>query len=371
MTEIYLVRHCEAEGNVYRRIHGQYDSLPTPNGLRQLEALERRFSQIHVDACYASDLARASVTARAVCCPNHLPLHRDRRFREIFLGRWEDLPFGYLEHFETRAMHTFNHDPAHWVLEGAESFAEYTDRFLQAMEEAARANDGKTIAIVAHGCVLRGALLRLFFDPEHPALGHSDNTSVSRIFYENGQYNYDYIYDNSHLNPEISTRNRQKWWRSGNGAFNLWYRPVTDAGEFVTACHQIERMEGLNFQDAELLRQFKDLREHGEVVSAILEDKPIGVVATCPSKTRPDTATLWLLYLQEAYRGKRFGTQLLGQAVSYTRRQGRTRLRLWVFADNAAAIGFYEHSGFAPTGAEKRGRLEMERNLDPNQFVWK
>ena len=29
MTTIYLIRHAEAEGNLYRRIHGWYDSLIT------------------------------------------------------------------------------------------------------------------------------------------------------------------------------------------------------------------------------------------------------------------------------------------------------------------------------------------------------
>ena len=38
MTTVYLVRHAEAEGNTYRRIHGQYNSLITQNGLRQIEA---------------------------------------------------------------------------------------------------------------------------------------------------------------------------------------------------------------------------------------------------------------------------------------------------------------------------------------------
>ena len=37
-TTVYIIRHAEAEGNVYRRIHGQYDSRITPNGLRQVEA---------------------------------------------------------------------------------------------------------------------------------------------------------------------------------------------------------------------------------------------------------------------------------------------------------------------------------------------
>ena len=58
MTRIYIVRHAEAEGNLYRRIHGQYDSLVTPLGYRQIEALSRRFQDIPVDAVYSSDLYR-------------------------------------------------------------------------------------------------------------------------------------------------------------------------------------------------------------------------------------------------------------------------------------------------------------------------
>ena len=34
MTTIYLIRHGEAEGNLYRRIHGQFDSNITPLGKR-------------------------------------------------------------------------------------------------------------------------------------------------------------------------------------------------------------------------------------------------------------------------------------------------------------------------------------------------
>ena len=63
MTTIYLVRHGEAEGNAFRRIHGQYDSMLTPTGFRQVEALARRFREIPVDACFASDLTRTSLTA--------------------------------------------------------------------------------------------------------------------------------------------------------------------------------------------------------------------------------------------------------------------------------------------------------------------
>ena len=65
MTRIYLIRHAEAEGNLYRRVHGWYDSLVTDNGYRQISALKGRFDNIPIDAEYASELYRTKTTAKA------------------------------------------------------------------------------------------------------------------------------------------------------------------------------------------------------------------------------------------------------------------------------------------------------------------
>ena len=94
MTTLYLIRHAEAEGNAYRRIDGWYNSLITPNGLLQIEALRRRFEPIQIVACYASDLYRTCKTASAIYVPKALELHTDPRLREVGLGRWENHPFG-------------------------------------------------------------------------------------------------------------------------------------------------------------------------------------------------------------------------------------------------------------------------------------
>ena len=83
MTTLYLIRHAEAEGNAYRRIDGWYNSLITPNGLLQIEALRRRFEPIQIDACYASDLYRTCKTASAIYVPKALELHTDPRLREV------------------------------------------------------------------------------------------------------------------------------------------------------------------------------------------------------------------------------------------------------------------------------------------------
>ena len=66
MTEIYLIRHTQAEGNRFRMIQGFWDGEVSRQGYRQIEALAERFADIPVDAVYASDLSRAVLTAEAI-----------------------------------------------------------------------------------------------------------------------------------------------------------------------------------------------------------------------------------------------------------------------------------------------------------------
>ena len=49
MTTIYLIRHAEAEGNLYRIAQGQDNSNLTDRGWRQVRALEERFKNVQID----------------------------------------------------------------------------------------------------------------------------------------------------------------------------------------------------------------------------------------------------------------------------------------------------------------------------------
>ena len=89
MTSIYLVRHAEAEGNLYRIAQGQDNSALTDRGWRQVRALEERFRDVKIDAVYSSDLYRTCATASSIYKPKGLPLHRDPELREICVGVWE------------------------------------------------------------------------------------------------------------------------------------------------------------------------------------------------------------------------------------------------------------------------------------------
>ena len=309
MTKIYLVRHAEAEGNVYRRIHGQYDSRITPNGLRQVEALRARFQDIPIDACYASDLNRTCVTARAVYLPKGLELHRDRRFREVDLGRWEDIPFGWLERFEPERMTQFSKEPQLWSVKDSETFPEYTQRFLTALREAAEENDEKTIAVFTHGCVLRGVQYLLGGNEWPP---YCDNTAVSLLDYENGAFQIEYLNDSSHLSDEISTFARQKWWRTGGDRrdFNMWFET------------------------------------EGETSYAVLRDRRVGHIRVSGRGCEKGELRIEDIFLEESHRGRALGAQLLGQAVSLARKMGCGTLAAAVPDEMRRALHFFERQGF-------------------------
>lgn len=309
MTKIYLVRHAEAEGNVYRRIHGQYDSRITPNGLRQVDALRARFQDIPIDACYASDLNRTCLTARAVYLPKGLELRRDRRFREVNLGRWEDIPFGWLERFEPERMTQFNKEPQLWSVKDSETFPEYTQRFLTALREAAEENDGKTIAVFTHGCVLRGVQYLLGGNEWPP---YCDNTAVSLLDYENGAFQIEYLNDSSHLSDELSTFARQKWWRTGGDRrdFNMWFET------------------------------------EGETSYAVLRDRRVGHIRVSGRDCEKGELRIEDFFLEESHRGRALGAQLLGQAVSLARKMGCGTIAATVPDEMRRALHFFERQGF-------------------------
>ena len=114
MTTVYLVRHAEAEGNLFKRIHGQYDSPVTALGRRQIECLEKRFASVSVDAVYASDLKRTCQTAAAIYVPKQLELHKEPKLREIYLGAWEDKPFGEVMRTDLEDMLRFSTGEPDW-----------------------------------------------------------------------------------------------------------------------------------------------------------------------------------------------------------------------------------------------------------------
>ena len=60
MTRLYLIRHAEAEGNLYRVAHGHCNGLITNyRGYQQIDALRERFRKVDIDAVYSSSTRRS------------------------------------------------------------------------------------------------------------------------------------------------------------------------------------------------------------------------------------------------------------------------------------------------------------------------
>ena len=227
MTTIYLIRHAEAEGNLYRRVHGWYNSLITENGYRQIAALEERFRDIHIDAVWSSDLFRTRTTARAIYRAKNLPLNTCPGLRELNLGDWEDRTFGAVRHTDPQRMDLFNRTDPKWEVENAESFFQLEERIYGAVRRIAERYPDQTIALFSHGMALRQFLGKVKNIPpeEWHAMPHGDNTAVSCLTWDGEKFEIQYEMDNSHLSEEISTLARQSWWRKDkktSADVNLW-----------------------------------------------------------------------------------------------------------------------------------------------------
>ena len=137
MTTIYLIRHAEAEGNLYRIAQGQDDSILTDRGWRQVKALERRFDGVQIDAVYTSDLYRTRATASALYLPRNLTPHLVRDLREIHVGVCERRTWGEIARRWPDQMADFSRRMDRWHMDGAETPAQVLERALGAVRKIA------------------------------------------------------------------------------------------------------------------------------------------------------------------------------------------------------------------------------------------
>ena len=378
MTTIYLIRHAEAEGNLYRRVHGWYDSLITDNGYRQIAALEKRFRGISIDAVYSSDLFRTRTTARAVYVPKGLELHTDPGLRELKLGDWEDMTFGFVRHRFPQAMELFNRTDPAWEVPGGESFFQLGERVEETVRRIARRHSGQTAALFSHGMAIRQFLGRVKNIPPEQwhSMPHGDNTAVSCLTWDGERFAIEFEMDNSHLSEDISTLARQAWWRKGGKAHdvNLWYAPLNQERDWTIYLEARRESwalaygAGVPFDREEALQNAGDnlSRTPWGVTLAFAGDQLAGVLELDPSRyAREKAGCIPFCWVAPQRRGQGLGIQLIGQAVAFYRPIGRNRLRLHCPAGNEAARRFFQKYGFTNvSGADSAGLLEKYIGYD-------
>ncbi len=361
MTGIWLIRHGEAEGNLYRRIHGWYDGSLTEMGFRQLPYLTERFRDTRLDAVYSSDLRRAMDTARALSEPRGMLLRVREDLREVNMGAWEDRCWGWVERFEPEEYDRLNRDPWTWSVPGAEPGGATVRRLESALLSLAEQHPGGEVAVVSHGSAIRLLLAELLGIPsrEISRVPYCDNTAVARLTADGGRLTLVQYNDNSHLPEALSAFHRDEWWKNEDGKdgrdmyflpMDLYTLPGREAylrryRETWIASYGSDRgFTSVHLEGA----RYRQQQDRDSVLEAWCEETPCGILELATHQGEDQgVGHIALLHLEEAFRGRGLGIQLIGAAVSYYRALGRKKLRLRVAVGNGAALRFYRRWGFA------------------------
>ena len=381
MTRIYLIRHAEAEGNLYRRAQGHWDGKITSLGKKQIDALADRFQGMQIDALYSSDLSRAMETAGALQRGRVLKLRTTPELREMCMGAWEGEAWEDIAWRYPDQMKYFSHDPEKLTVPGSERFDHVQQRIEDALLKIAKENEGQTVAVVTHGMAIRCFLCRAMGIPSSGIDGilHGDNTSVSLLEVQDGKFNVVFYNDNSHLSATLSTFARQKWWRKGSGAdyANMRFVPMNlhndaDAelyqrcyADAWTASHGSEEGFSPGVYLATARSHAKRVPE--ALVKVMSGGDFAGLIELNPERgKKEDIGWISLFYLVPKYRRRGFGVQLLGYSAAYFAKRGRKAVRLHVAITNERAIRFYKQHGFHEIGVDpgvSSDQILMERAI--------
>ncbi len=160
MTRMYLIRHGETDWNRDEICMGQMDIPLNEQGRRQAALTAERLASEHLNIIYSSDLSRAVETAQIIARrqPHHPEVIVRKDLRELHYGHWqgykrEDLEERFPEAFTAGDPHRV--DPLSFQPKGGESMRQLYERAVRAFQEILEKHQGQTVAIVAHGGVIR------------------------------------------------------------------------------------------------------------------------------------------------------------------------------------------------------------------------
>ncbi len=180
--------------------------------------------------------------------------------------------------------------------------------------------------------------------------------------------------DAGHLPEEMRTLAKQVWWRPGQMEkdLNIRFTPM-DPGKYRSLYiewrldawkHIYDTIQGSDPEAfwEEAVHISKRKPEWLQLCSFV--DEPAGVLQLDEDRHGGVTAGhISFCYLTPKFRFRHMGAQLIGQAVSHFRKEGRKALRLCVAYENQPAVRFYEKHGFRQVG-ERSGYFGMLKLME-------
>ncbi len=214
MTTVYLIRHAQASGNQERIFQGRYDGTITPLGKKQLDHLAERCRSLKLQAVYTSPLSRAYETAQAVDRYYGYPIHTDEGLLEINGGEWEGKKWATFPEDYPQQNKNWYDAPWDFAAPGGETMGEVYDRMRDTLLRIVSKEQGKTIAVVSHGCALANLITYCQGKPLSELNWENlcDNTAITKVVFDDDLTPHvEWVNDISHLEEGIKTYVTDLW----------------------------------------------------------------------------------------------------------------------------------------------------------------
>ena len=200
VTRVFAVRHGETVWNAETRMQGQLDTALNERGRWQARRAAEALAGEGIEAIFASDLARAFDTARAVADRLDLPIAIDPGLRERSFGVFQGSTYAEIDaRWPAEAARWRRHEPD-FGPQGGETFRAFNARAVAAATRIAASQPGRTILIVTHGgvldCLYRAASRIDLAAPRSWQLG---NAAINRLLYTEQGFTLVGWSDTSHL----------------------------------------------------------------------------------------------------------------------------------------------------------------------------
>jgi alpha-ribazole phosphatase/probable phosphoglycerate mutase len=149
-----LIRHAEPADDARGRCYGRLDVGLSSVGIANAATLAGNLRNVELAAVYTSPRRRAFQTAFALDPAAVI----DERLRELDFGELEGRGYEEIERERPALFKSWMETPTLVRFPGGESYEELRVRVASAVDDVVAAHAAKTVAIVAHGGVVRAAL---------------------------------------------------------------------------------------------------------------------------------------------------------------------------------------------------------------------
>lgn len=324
-TTIYMVRHCESEGNACRRSQTLFDGIVTRKGHEQAQVLAQRFADVPVTAVYSSDAYRSRVTAEPLAKLKGLPIQYRMMLREYTIGAWEGLSIGYAACRYPELYATWLEAPYAHNIPGADPFELIAQRAYVGIQRIAAENPGGTVVAITHSCTLTCALTKILGQPisYYKSIKSGDNTAVTKLEVdEEGNIEAVYINDDSHLPDYLLRKN----YTGRSAATNFDFHRVSEACVSLEDILQMMCAEFPTYYVKEEIRStIEKAQQQNEcfAVAPTLPDRTCGlVIVRREDSLSADCGLLDMLYVVPDLRERGYCEQAMGEAIDLLRRAG-------------------------------------------------